>query len=205
MDISAAFFKAAADSTSPLTCLGLPLRPYSLWHQICLREARNPALEKGIPQYEDLIHGVFTCCQTKEDYEEAAANPKTMRAVKKWGKKVARAVKKGKIDLSVEAVNFRDYVTHGNEEPDLNRDTTKQVRALASSWEARLKICMMQKFPQLSESQILNRSLRQCNLEIASIGEMEGTVEAFSKEDAALFKLAKSMPADPPKEEVASV
>lgn len=202
MDISAAFFKAAADSTSPLTCLGLPLRPYSLWHQIVLREAKNPAIDKGIPTYEDLIHGVFTCCQTMEDYNESAANPKTMRTVKKWGKKIARWVKKGKIDLAREAVNFRDYVIHGNEEPDLNRDIRKQGRSPASSWEARLKICLMREFPQLTESQVLNRSLRQCSLELASIADMEGTAEAFSEEDAALFKLAKSLPPDAPKEEV---
>jgi hypothetical protein len=196
MDIAAAFFKAAVDSSSPLTCLGLPLRVYSLWHQTALREANNPAIVRGIPSYNDLIYGVFVCAQTWEQYQESLKDGSLMRSVKKWGKKVAKAVKKGRIDLAVEAVNFRDYVLHGNEEPDINRNVKQSGRPLASSWEARLKICLMREL-RLTESEALNRSLRQSNLEMASIAEMEGTAEPFSKEDKALFDIAKSMPDEP--------
>jgi hypothetical protein len=197
MDIAAAFFKAAADASSPLTCLGLPLRVYSLGHQILLRTCNNPAISGGMPAYDDLIYGVFICAQTWEEFHQSIEAPDNKKAVAKWGKLVAKAVRKGKIDLAAEAVNFRDYVQHGNEEPDLNRNIKEGGRRMASSWEQRLKICMMQKFPQLTESQILNRSLRQCNLEIASIGEMEGTAEPFSKDDKSLFDIAKSMPDEP--------
>lgn len=193
MQIDAAFFSAAY--ASPKHCLGTPLLEFSLGHQIRLKATRN-AFDAGNPQgatdpqWEDLLEAVFICSQDWASFPKTIDSRWLNVALRFWGWRCARAVKKGRLNLASEMVKFTDYIKDAGEEPDINRDTSKGGRWAGSPWELRMKLELMKMFPGLTEEQILNRPLRQCNIEIAARDEMEGKVEIFNKDDEQLFKMA---------------
>lgn len=191
MKISAAFFQAAYDAEK--RCLGLPLKPFSLGHQILLRATGNAYGSKLNPEWGDILLGVFICCQSWEDFSIALNSRWLSLSMRLWGFRATRAVKRDKLNLAREMLFFEEYVKDGSEEPEQMIQRNAGGRSLASPWELRLKLLAMEKFPQMTESQILNRPLRLLYAELVGKMEMEGSAEPLGEQHEALFAAAEEM------------
>ena len=186
VDVDETFLRATIPSQ--IKCLGVDLLPLSLGHYVHLRALHNAFIVGELPGMEDLILGAFICSQPFEDGLKSMRSPWL-----KWFFKF-RGWRVRKCNLAEQMMVFRMYLQEGLGVADKNYiEGQSKGRPLASPWENRLKLILMEKLG-LSESEVMNRPLSRSQLDYDTISEMEGGTEFFSSRDAAMFAAARSMP-----------
>lgn len=177
MNSTALLLKAAADK--PPRCLGLQLRPYSLGHDIILSALDNSFL-KAERDLNDLFIGVFICAHCWDEWKTVRRAWWLPLFLKLWGWHLRKR------DFRKDCEIFESYLQSGYYCPDINVPVGQRRSGTAMPWQQRLKIFLMIKL-HMTESEALNRPLALSNMDWATAGELDGTLELFSDRDEAFL------------------
>lgn len=72
----------------PVTCCGLPLKPFALGHYILLARFENAYLGLSNLELGDLLLGSFICSFSFNDAKDALADPGLNKFLERWGRKI---------------------------------------------------------------------------------------------------------------------
>lgn len=132
-----------------ITLLGQKLLPYSLGHNILLNFFQNAFLTAGKIGLEDLLEGIFICCQTWEENQASMGGGKVPELMKNWGEQI------GCFDFKEKAQIFNEYLFLGNGLPEVLPPEGEEARAMGSPFDLRLLIFLIKEL-RLTHGAALN-------------------------------------------------
>jgi hypothetical protein len=166
---------------APAAVCGIPLRPYSLGHELFLIRELNPFVtgEEVLPG--DLMQAVWVCSSTFEECRDAHAS--WLYLLKVW--LVSRRIKK--CDFKSETTAFRAYRADGSLEFKLSEIATPNnaptPRPAGAPWLLRLHQFMVSQY-RLTISQAWDFPLGEAKMRWASFWEQEGGLNIYNEHDA---------------------
>ena len=127
----------AAAYPEPTTLLGQRLRPFSLGHMEMLTRFRNAYVTSGgVPSLDDLSFGVFVCCQTWREGQDALEAGDLPVKLKAWGRKLPP------FDFETKSEAFVRYLLDGSTPPQtMQEEGGGESTGVSLLQDVRLVLC----------------------------------------------------------------
>jgi len=165
--------------------LRLPLRHYSLGHEILLRRLASPFLADSLPPAPDLVPHMFTnvfiCSLPYAEAVEAVEDPGLGKEFRAWRRRLGRGYQ---LDAALAA--FCQYLRDGSTRPEFRRRKRKGYEFVrtGSAWPAVLLTSLLADFHFTFES-ALNCPLGLAQWLYCTHRELQGNIEIASEAEIA--------------------
>lgn len=164
--------------------LGQELKPFALGHLMLLRRLGNAfslpqPLTFGDELVNDLILGVFVCCQTYEEATAALQDPRLAKTLKKWSRRL------GTFDAIAKSKEFARYIAQGSTWPDLHDGEKEASREPGAPYIQRVRIVLQAKIG-LSPSEALNYPWGLAQHDYFAYWELEEKIRILNDEERSL-------------------
>ncbi len=166
---------------APVAVLGMPLRPYSLGHELYLIREGNP-LAAGSPHANrfDLTQAVLICCQSWEESRLAHRDPLIRLKLWAWNRRAR------KLDTQTELKAFLDYQQSGTLEfkiDDTARPDRESPRLPGAPFLLRLHAFLMERL-RINEAQAWDYHYGLAVMRWEAHWEQEGGLYIYNAHDA---------------------
>jgi len=185
--MGADFYFAAIPT--PVSVLGIRLRPYSLGHVLLLSRFDNAFVMGGRPALEDVIQGIVICSQTYAEALRDMDNPKLPSLVGKWQRSLQPRYwwggRKPELGFSPAqaAKQFVEYLRAGSSFPIFSVPQDKKSNdPLHVPLVQTVKVYLMSKL-NFSEAELLDRPWGLCLWDYFTSHAMEGNCKICDTTD----------------------
>jgi hypothetical protein len=159
--------------------LGQRLRPFALGHLMLLRRLGNGFVTAEDASVDDLLQGVFLCCQTFEEGWEALQDPKLPKLIRKWGRKL------GPFNIALKIQEFARYIELGSTYPGLHDPDDDSDRMPGAPYIQRVRVVLQSKLGA-SLSEALNYPWGLAQHDYYCFWELEERARIMNADEVAL-------------------
>lgn len=126
-------FASAVVPSTPVRCIGVPLKPFSLGHLLLLKKMESSFVSGGGTTYPDFIAAAFVCVHSWDENLRMIQRP-----FRRWLFCKVWSFLAGRFNVPIQAQVLAHHINSAREMPESKPGKPGATRYLFSEWETRI-------------------------------------------------------------------